>query len=138
MIVFKYQKEQSALGDVLRPVAKIALRAGKRKIEVPMYIDSGADISMIPLRFGRALGLEEKIDGIRQMRGISGKSVPYVLKTVEMTIGDVDLSAEIAWALVEGAPLLLGRRDIFKRFRIIFDEARGRVEFVSVKKPKKK
>lgn len=38
-----------------------------------MYIDSGADVSMIPLEFGKALGFEKKEDdGIYEVKGVLG------------------------------------------------------------------
>ncbi len=46
-----------------------------------MYIDSGADVSVIPFRLGRASGFkQEENDVIRELKGIGGASVPYILK----------------------------------------------------------
>ncbi|MCK4353500.1 hypothetical protein KAW65_08860 [candidate division WOR-3 bacterium] len=52
MIRYRYREEIGSLGKVLRPVADITLENKRIRVEVPMYIDSGADISMISLRFG--------------------------------------------------------------------------------------
>jgi len=42
-------------------------------VEIPIYVDSGADVSMIPFRFGRALGLrQEREDTIQEIKGVSG------------------------------------------------------------------
>ena len=35
----------------------------------------------------------------------------------------------IAWALVEEVPILMGRMDIFDKFRIIFDEREEWIDF---------
>jgi hypothetical protein len=35
----------------------------------------------------------------------------------------------IAWAFVEEVPMLMGRMDIFDKFRIIFDEKKGWIDF---------
>jgi hypothetical protein len=57
-----------------------------------MYIDSGADISMIPLRFGKALGFEqEKDEIIREIKGISGAGIPYLIKEVIFVLKGVEL-----------------------------------------------
>lgn len=86
-----------------------------------MYVDSGADISMIPLRFGRSLGFkQEEGDIIKEIKGVSGVSVPYILKKVTLVLNGKRLNIRIAWALVEEVPILMGRMDIFDRFRIIF------------------
>ncbi|MBI5968848.1 MAG: hypothetical protein HY882_13470 [Deltaproteobacteria bacterium] len=53
MIRQRLREEKSGLGNVLRPVAEVILEGDSFAIEMPMYIDSGADISMIPFRFGR-------------------------------------------------------------------------------------
>ena len=96
---------------------------------MPMYIDSGADVSMIPLRLGKALGFKQlPSEIIYEARGIAG-GVPYILKEAVLILNKHRFKARIAWALVEEIPLLLGRIDIFDKFRIIFDERRGVVDF---------
>ncbi|PKP58704.1 MAG: hypothetical protein CVT88_02250 [Candidatus Altiarchaeales archaeon HGW-Altiarchaeales-1] len=136
MITFNYQKEKSQIGLVYRPVADVILEVDNFKVEVPMYIDSGADITLIPFRFGRALGFKQDSNEIMEMRGISGSGVPYMLKKVRIILKDIELEARIAWALIEDVPLLLGRMDIFTLFRITFDEAEKIVEFENVQKIK--
>jgi len=51
VIRFRYKKAKSNLGDIIRPVAEIVLETNGLQIETPMYIDSGADITMIPLKY---------------------------------------------------------------------------------------
>ena len=59
LVEFAYRKEKSGLlGDILRPVAQLEI--GTEKCDwfpVIMYIDSGADISLVPRNFGALLGL---------------------------------------------------------------------------------
>lgn len=130
MTKFKYRWEKTReKGRVLRPVASVTLRVGENSLETSMYIDSGADISLIPLRIGRSLKLTETAEEIQEMKGISTLTVPYVLKQIEMVIGDTVLSVKVAWALTDDVPSLLGRAHIFPQFRIIFDEAMENIEF---------
>lgn len=130
MIRYEFREEKSNLGKVLRPVADVILECGEFRVEIPMYIDSGADISMVPLRFGKALGFEqEKNEIIREIKGISCARVPYLVKEVIFILNGTKLKAKIAWALVEEVPMLMGRMDIFDKFRIIFDEKRGWIDF---------
>ena len=57
MIKFHYREEPSIItGTVLRPVADVILKANNITVEAAMYIDSGADITLIPLGLGKALG----------------------------------------------------------------------------------
>ncbi len=39
------------------------------------------------------------------------------------------LEVRIAWALVEEVSMLMGRMDIFDKFRVIFDERNGWIDF---------
>lgn len=97
-----------------------------------MYIDSGADVTMIPLKAGNDLGFKYEKKKIFQMNGIAG-SLPCLLEKAEITIGDKKLLADITWALSDSSPFLLGRKDIFKFFRITFDEKESKIQF-SLKK----
>lgn len=130
MIRHRFRKELGSLGKVLRPVAEVILENRKLKVEIPMYVDSGADLSVIPFRFGKALGFKQGVrNEIRELKGISGVGVPYVLKTVKLAMNGVRLKVRIAWALVEEVPMLLGRMDVFNRFRVVFDEKKGLIDF---------
>ena len=98
MIRFRYQPERSQLGIIFRPVATVRLRYKKTVIELPLYIDSGADISMIPYRFGKALRLQQTPrDRVRRIRGIAGRSVPYVVKRLDFVVHRVRV-----WVIFDG------------------------------------
>jgi len=130
MIEFHYQEEYSdKFGKILRPIALVTLSANQKSLQATMYIDSGADVTMIPRRAGNDLGFKYDPKKIFQMSGIAG-SLPCILQKAEVTIGKQKLLADITWALSDEAPFLLGRKDIFKFFRIIFDEAKKKIEFV--------
>jgi len=130
MIRYRYRRERGSLGKIARPVANVILENDGLQVETSMYIDSGADVTMIPLRFGRALGLKQTAsDIIRELRGISGSGIPYLLKEIVLILNGEKLTARIAWTLVEEVPLLLGRVDVFNQFQIIFDERKGWVDF---------
>lgn len=95
-----------------------------------MYIDSGADIAMIPFRLGKGLGFRQKAsDRILEIKGVSGSGVPYIIKSAFLFIGKKRLKIRLAWALIEEVPLLLGRMDIFNKFIITFDESHKLIIF---------
>ena len=135
MIKFHYRKESSVIsGTVLRPVADVVLKVNNRVVELAMYIDSGADITMIPLEVGKALGLKQRPkDEILEIRGVSGSGVPYILKRVNIILDGKKFRIRLAWALIEEVPLLLGRMDIFPKFKIIFDEKRESIVFAALR-----
>ncbi len=131
MIEFHYRRESSVIsGTVLRPIAEVNLEYKNQKTEVAMYIDSGADITMIPLEIGKALGFKQTPnDEILEIRGVSGSGVPYILKNANILLNGEKFKIRLAWALVEEVPLLLGRMDIFPKFKITFNEKQETIIF---------
>lgn len=129
MTEFHYQEEYSdKFGKIFRPVAPILIIYKEKSIFATMYIDSGADVTMIPFRAGKDLGFIYKPEKIFKMRGISG-SLSCSLEKAVLGIGDRRFNVDITWALSDGAPFLLGRRHIFDKFRIIFEEAKKKIFF---------
>lgn len=132
MINFKYQRYPSLLGEILRPMADVLVEANRRKVEVSMCVDSGADVTMIPYRLGKALGFKQKpTDEILEIKGVSGSGVPYIIKNVTLIMDATRLKIRMAWALIEEVPLLLGRMDVFDKFKITFDEGNESIIFES-------
>lgn len=131
MIVFKYKEESlgAGKGTIKRPVADIYLKSSSGSwIEFHPYIDSGADLTMIPISLGRLLGLhrnERKVDKIGGIRG----SVPVNYTKTQMRIGEYEFQSRIAWALIENVPPLLGRADVFDIFNIEFKQCNEQVIF---------
>lgn len=121
-IEFDFRKEKSGLfGDILRPVAKVNLI--HKKIVVPQifYVDSGADISLIPRSVGELLLFDSpNTQEIVDIKGIGEKGIPMVLRKVKLVLGSFKTNMRIGWSLVEDVPLLLGREDFFKHFKIVF------------------
>ena len=96
-----------------------------------MYIDSGADISLIPRQFGEVLGLTVKGEKIHEIKGLGEKIVPVILKKLKMKIDEKTLAARVAWGLIEEVPLILGRLDVFDSFKVTFNQKNEVVEFES-------
>lgn len=105
----------------MRPVARIILINGEIELPEHLYIDSGADIILIPKSVGDILGFKiENTDHITEIKGIGERGVPIVIKNLKIKIGEKLADARVAWALIEEVPLLLGRTDIFNIFDICF------------------
>ena len=131
MIIFRYKEESLGLGrgKIKRPVADVYLRTKKELwIEFHPYIDSGADITMLPLSFGKLIGFEIDENKIQQIGGIRG-SVPVIHTKAIMKIGEEDFTVRIAWALIEDVPPLLGRLDVFDTFKVTFEQYKGIIVF---------
>lgn len=126
MILFRYKKE---LSGIKRPVADVFLKSKVGGwVEFHPYIDSGADITLIPLSLGKLIGLSVDQNKIKHIGGIRG-SVPVIYSQAKMKIGGIEMNVNIAWALIEEVPPLLGRRNIFDKFHITFKQNKEEIVF---------
>ena len=91
------------------------------------YLDSGADMTLLPLSFAKALGIKIEDEEVKEIKGIGDSAVSVIIKEIDMKISDVNLKANIGIALIEDVPYLLGRKDVFNKFRIIFEEYNERI-----------
>ncbi len=129
MIEFSYRKEYSpVLGNIYRPCAEIILKHNEKIVLFYPYIDSGADITLIPRSLGEMLGLELD-DNIIELGGLGDNKVPVLIKKIEIKIGRYLIPIHVAWALIEEIPPLLGRKDLFTQFLISFDEENKVIQF---------
>nr|QNO52349.1 hypothetical protein CJELADDK_00028 [Methanosarcinales archaeon ANME-1 ERB6] len=123
LITFPYREEQSKiLGRIYRPVARVKLKSENEWYPSWMYIDSGADITLIPRSVGDLLGFEVERERIVDISGVGGGNVPVIIKEIMIDIGGGIFDARVAWALIEDVPPLLGRMDVFLIFEAIFKE----------------
>ena len=131
MITFRYKEESLGAGKgvVKRPVADVYLKTTSGSwIEFHPYIDSGADLTMIPLSLGRLIGFHIEEDNVEEVGGIRG-SVPIIQVKVQMRISTEEFPLNLAWALIEEVPPLLGRADVFDKFIVTFKQKDGLVTF---------
>jgi len=136
MIIFKYRKEEGRKGLIIyRPVADVELKAATGEwIECHPYIDSGADVTLIPLSLGRLLELEIEEEKIEELYGLGKQGIPVIFKSIEIKIGEYKFITEIAWALTEEVIPLLGRKGVFDKFNVNFKQNQKIVEFIWVGK----
>jgi len=128
-VEFSFKKENSRIfGLIPRPVARIILINGSQQVPEMVYVDSGADVTLIPRSVGELLNFKiEADDKIEEIKGIGERGIPIVIKKIKIKIGEKLIDARIAWSLLEEVPLLLGRVDIFNLFDITFEKERKTV-----------
>lgn len=121
-IEFSFRKEESGIfGPILRPVARVIFINKKKEVPECLYVDSGADVTLIPKSVGEILGLTIKNPAqISQIKGIGEKGIPIVVQQIKIKIGEKVINSRVAWSLIEEVPMLLGRLDVFKLFNITF------------------
>ncbi len=93
-----------------------------------MYIDSGADMTLIPSDFGRLLGMDLKKNRTT-LAGVTGAPMKVSLQSTEIKIGASVHKAKVAVALRNNVPYLLGREGVFNAFKITFEEYKSLTRF---------
>jgi len=121
-IEFPFVEERANIvPTILRPMARVKLVA-KNEATVDMYVDSGADITLIPYSVGIAVGFSLKPeDEIRRIGGVGGGKISIVMRRIKMRIDGEELNVRVAWCMSEDVPLILGRLDIFNKFNVLFE-----------------
>lgn len=128
-VSFPYKRENSDIfGEIHRPIAVVYFIGEQEILELP-YVDSGADITLIPNTVGELLGFEKENDNIKEVYSVGKKSIPIIIKKIKLRIANHEFEARVAWALTENVPILLGRMDVFDKFKITFDQAKKKTIF---------
>lgn len=135
MIKFRYRKEIGRVEKIVfRPVADIEFESKNGEwIECHPYIDSGADVTLIPLSLGRLLGLEVDEERIEEIHGVGKQGIPVIFDDMNVKIENYIFKTKIAWALIEEIPPLLGRIGIFDYFHVNFKQDEKIIEFKWIK-----
>jgi len=78
---FPYQKERSRLfGEIYRPIIEFEIETKFGWTRILAYLDSGADITLLPKSFIRALKIKVEVDDIKEIGGIGGSKIPVIIK----------------------------------------------------------
>ena len=112
-----------------RPRVLVALKGPALLIPFVMLVDSGADVSVVPWGLGRRLGFHEaEGEATLSIRGIGG-NVEARRRSLDVSFGTSGaLEIPVLWAALETPPIL-GRKGIFDRFRVEFDECSQVIHF---------
>ena len=121
--IFKYTPEQTKKGIIYRPTARVYLQSKKGEwFAFRVYVDSGADISLFTKSDAKLLELDFYQGEYRPIVGIGKILIPAYMHNVKMKIGDTILNVNVSFAESDEVPRLLGRTDVFKHFKITFNE----------------
>jgi Family of unknown function (DUF5678)/Aspartyl protease len=113
------------------PNYPIKLKHGNIEISTTMLVDSEAEVSLISLKLGQDLGYNLADAEVPLLADTIGGTVEYVLRNVEMTIDEHNITAPVAWLQSQtgGEQLLLGREVVFEMFDIEFRQADEQIIF---------
>jgi hypothetical protein len=100
------------------------VRYGDREVAARALVDSGADVSLLPLEWSSRLGLATatRTEQLIETAGGASRLVVYDV-SVEVVVRGYGAMIPIAATFADEVPfMLLGRADFFRAFRVAFDE----------------
>ena len=96
-------------------------------------VDTGADCSIIPKRVASDLDVDLSRLPRLHFRGIGGSSIAAYVTKITIKIGDHPLGITCVLSDNEQNLFILGRKDIFPKFNILFDNENGMIGFSLIK-----
>ena len=130
-IRFRYKPYRESLA----PVVPLRIYAGKRWRRIWAYVDSGAAFSILSQTEARRLGLLRIKARRLAVTTSGGRTQEISLHRLWARLGRQRLS--ITFGVPRGFDVdfnLLGRRDLFERFVVTFDDHQGIVTFTPHRK----
>ncbi|MEO8151415.1 MAG: aspartyl protease family protein [Bacteroidia bacterium] len=112
------------------PEYDVIVKLNNKKLKLKMLVDSGADISLLPLHTGLKLGFRHSPgEAILSASGIGG-AISYILRNIEFIIDTHSFLAPVAWVQDNNCTdLILGREKVFDLFDITFKQADEEIIF---------
>lgn len=110
------------------PIVPIRLK-GKEWVTFLAYLDSGASYTMFHSRVSRILGLEITEGRKKPITVGDGSMIAVYFHKLPVKFSRIEFEAEIGFSRQLGIGFnIIGRKDIFERFVICFDEKNKVVE----------
>ncbi|MFA4966660.1 MAG: hypothetical protein WC624_00350 [Candidatus Margulisiibacteriota bacterium] len=132
MIKYDWHEEYSeSFGLVKRPVAEIHMK-DKNKIwrAINMYVDSGADVSIIQNSFGELFGHNVEKGRKIRLKGIGKEEIIAYIHKMDLLIGAHEVNIEVAIGENDNVPNVLGRKGVFNFFEIQFKNKEEATHFL--------
>lgn len=125
LTAFPYKKHLT--GDLF-PIIPVALNYKKKRIEVYALVDSGATTSIFRPEVAEELGIRVEKGQEIYLSGVGGRIKGYIHR-LEIETADKKFACPIIFSYEYTVSFnLLGREEFFKRFVIVFDENKKRLE----------
>jgi predicted aspartyl protease len=136
---FKYRSLPRKGGPPRKtPTIPVTLMGPDDSIDIVAILDSGADISVLPLEVGEQLGLD--LTKNRSPCGGIGGEVDTAEDHVRIRLAQghenytFDIPVKVVLDSSSSIPVLLGREGFFEKFEITFDENREKISLKRVRR----
>jgi len=116
------------------PIIPIKLKSVSGEwITFDAFVDSGASYSIFTAEIGEILGLDVEDGNKIYVTVGDGSLITVYLHELEVKIGDKMFKATIGFSKQLGIGFnIIGRKDVFERFKVCFNEKEKIVEFIEL------
>ena len=113
------------------PAAEITFFSREReRLSLFLLIDSGAALSALPVTDAPFLGIEVEKGIPMRIAGIDGKAIHGWRHELSVGIGKEMVELPVVFLENRDAPRVLGRKGVFERFFVIFEESKSRTGLI--------
>lgn len=119
-------------GPIPEPRIELPLRLADGYVNVRFFLDTGADVSMLPRSAAADCGVDPATARRMTVTGIERGGIDVVVGEITVRIGDLDVAVPCLFTLNEDTPPLLGRAGILDRFSILLDPHGRRIVLETV------
>lgn len=124
---YKYDPD---LGFVPEPVIPVSVLTKDDSYQTYDFIvDTGADCCILPKIVAEDLGIDIKLLPKICFKGIEGSVIVAYRAKITVKITNTPVEITCALSSNEKSPFILGRKDIFSRFNIVFDNKKKLIKF---------
>lgn len=106
------------------PVRFVNTAGDKRRLDLVMLVDSGADTSCLPMDIAQRLGIDVSLLEMRTTRGVSGTASTYLYEGLLIVLANKIVRCPVHF--VPGlTAFLLGREVVFDEFLFGLEQSAG-------------
>jgi len=122
--------DYSIFHNAKAPVIPVEFWGGGRWHKLWVYVDSGASFTVLHTFEARRLGVNLSKCKKFMIVVAGDRKIPVFTKKMRIRIGRVKFPTEVGFCrALGGAFNILGRKDVFEKFRVTFDDRRHVVTF---------
>lgn len=129
---FPLNQKRTELGAIPDPVVPIPVLTIHGYQKFDFLVDTGADCSIMPKSVAKDLGIKLSSLPVMRFCGTEGKGIAAYLAKITVKITDRPVEIVCALSSNEKSPFILGRKDIFSIFTIVFDNKNKIIKFVDI------
>ncbi len=132
VFTFSYREHRMRDGTVIfRPWVHIHLPSKDGEWTLfELYADAGADFTLLRQADCEALGYDLEAGELRLIGGVCSGLVRVFLHELPLRLGTEEFLCPVAFAEKAAVPRLLGRREVFQRFKVCYDDVGRVTEFI--------